>query len=172
MFLSVREMELKEIRFETTFPPGEIRFLEEKLWQAGPLTTTGSAELLRNTNGEIRIRGHLNVRVEAECDRCLETASFPVDIGFDLFYKPVKAGPAHPEVALDAGESEIDFYEGEGLELERVLREQILLALPMQRICSEDCKGICPVCGESRNLVACGCQVRAPDDRWAALRDL
>ena len=56
--------------------------------------------------------------------------------------------------------------------LERVLREQILLALPMQRICSEDCKGICPVCGESRNVVACGCQVKAPDDRWAALRDL
>jgi uncharacterized protein len=75
-------------------------------------------------------------------------------------------------VALDAGESEIDFYEGEGLELERVLREQILLALPMQRICREDCKGICPVCGQSRNVVACGCQVKAPDDRWAALRDL
>jgi uncharacterized protein len=172
MFLSVREMELRKVRFDETFPPGEIQFPDGKLWQAGPLQAEGTAELVPNTNGEIRICGRLNVRMEADCDRCLESASFPVDVGFDLFYEPVEAGPAHAEVALDAGESETDFYEGEGPELEDVLREQILLALPMQRICREDCRGICPVCGENRNVVMCVCQAKAPDDRWAALRDL
>jgi len=172
MFLSVREMELRKLRFDQTFPPGEIQFLETKLWQAGPLSASGVAELLPNTGGEIRIAGRLAVRMEAECDRCLDVAQFPVNVDFDLFYKPAKSGPEGQEVALDAGESEVDFYKGEGLELEDVLREQILLTLPMQRICRMDCKGICPVCGQNRNLVECGCQVKTPDDRWAALRNL
>ena len=47
-----------------------------------------------------------------------------------------------------------------------------LLSLPMQRICREDCQGICPICGQNRNLAECGCQVKTPDDRWAALRNL
>lgn len=172
MFLSVREMELRKLRFEESFPPGEIQFLDRKLWQASPLVATGSAELLPNTGGEIRLRGHLSVRMEAECDRCLETASFPVDVDFDLFYEPVSASPRDEDVAIEAGEIEIDFYKGEGLELEDVLREQILLSLPMQRICREDCKGICPACGQDRNVVACGCQVKPVDERWAALKNL
>jgi uncharacterized protein len=172
MFLNVREMELRKVRFDQTYPPGEIQFLDEGLWQAGPLRAVGTAELLPNTGGEIRIRGHLTVPMESECDRCLEVAGYPVELDFDLFYQPAESGPEGQEVALRAGESEVDFYEGEGLELEVVLREQILLSLPMQRTCREDCKGICPVCGTNRNRAGCGCLAKAPDDRWAALRDL
>ena len=56
------------------------------------------------------------------------------------------------------------------MELNDVLREFVLLALPMQRVCSEDCKGICPVCGQNRNQKECQLPVRTRvDDRWAAL---
>jgi uncharacterized protein len=172
MFLNVSVMELRKIRFDQTYPPGEIQFLEEKIWQAGPLRAVGSAELLPNTGGEIRIRGRLSVRMESECDRCLEVAGYPLEVDFDLFYRPAAASPEGSEVALKPGESEVDFYEGEGLELKVVLREQILLSLPMQRTCSENCKGICPACGMNRNRAECGCLAKAPDDRWAALRNL
>lgn len=172
MFLNRREMELRKVRFEETFQPGEIEFLDPKLWQAGPLTTTGAAELLPNTNGEIRIRGTLKVVMECECDRCLETARFPLKLDFDLFYEPLEEGPEDLEVSLEAEDSTIDFYEGEGLLLEDVLREQVLLALPMQRICRQDCKGICPICGQNRNRGDCGCKPVIVDDRWAALREL
>ncbi|HSW49191.1 MAG TPA: DUF177 domain-containing protein [Bryobacteraceae bacterium] len=172
MFLNVREMELRKVRFDQTFPPGEIQFLDGELRQAGPLHAVGSAELLPNTGGEIRILGHLDVRMQSECDRCLEVAEYPVALEFDLFYEPAVAEPAGQEVALKAKDSEVDFYQGEGLELEDVLREQILLSLPMQRTCREDCRGICPVCGTNRNRAECGCQVSTPDDRWAALRDM
>ena len=50
------------------------------------------------------------------------------------------------------------FIEGGGMELEDILREQILLVMPMQRVCSEDCKGICPVCGGNRNETPCDCK--------------
>ena len=76
------------------------------------------------------------------------------------------------EVEIDEGEAEIGFYEGGGMELEDILREQVLLALPMQRVCNEACKGICPLCGKNRNETTCDCHVEAADDRWGALRNL
>lgn len=171
MFLNVREMEQRKLRFDVSFPPGEIEFIEGKLWQATALHAVGSAELLPNTGGEIRLRGHLAVIMEAECDRCLDPARFPVDADFDLFYEPASASPRAEELAIDEAESELDFYEGDGLMLEDVLREQVLLALPMQRTCRDDCLGICPNCGQNRNKVACECRSRLTDDRWAALKN-
>ncbi len=172
MFLSRQKMELEKVCFDQIYKPGEIEFFDQKLWQAGPLHAEGSAELLPHTDGEIRIRGHLEVLMEAECDLCLEVAQYPVSLDFDLFYEPVRADLAAEEVALDPEDVDVDFYQGDGLELEDVLREQVLLFLPMQRVCSENCQGICPVCGENRNRVNCNCSRKIPDDRWAALRRL
>jgi len=53
-----------------------------------------------------------------------------------------------------------------------VIKEQILLELPMQRVCREDCKGICPFCGANRNEVGCECHIKPADDRWRALEKL
>jgi len=172
VFISVQELEVKRVRFEVTFPPGEIQFADVGLAQATPLEAKGSAELLANTLGEIRIQGRLKVTLRAECDRCLEPAEYPLDSSFDLFYRPAARAAREEEVEIDAGETEIAFYEGDGIELKEVLREFVLLAMPMQRICRDDCRGICPVCGQNRNLVACGCELKAVDDRWAALKNL
>jgi uncharacterized protein len=108
----------------------------------------------------------------AQCDRCLGRASFPLEAGFDLFYRP-SADIAHEEeVAIDEGEAEIGFYEGNGIELEDVIREQVMLALPMQRVCSEACKGICPKCGRNRNEAACDCRPEESGGGLSALRNL
>jgi len=174
VFFSVQELEHRKVLFETSFPPGEIDFFDSHLSQLSDLETDGSLELLGNTLGEIRVQGKLKVVMGAECDRCLEAARIMVESAFDLFYRP--AAPEHPphaaeEVKIDEGEAEIAFYE-DGLELEDILREQILLSMPMQRVCSDTCRGICLVCGQNRNLVNCGCQAKPEDDRWAALKNL
>jgi uncharacterized protein len=171
MFLSVQEMELRKLGFETAYRPGEIEFFDNQLRQATPLEARGTAELAGATR-EICLRGRLTVRMEADCDRCLSPASFPIDAVFDLFYQPDGVGTGFEDIALDAGAVEIAYYTGGGLELKDVLREQVLLALPMQRVCREECKGICPVCGGDRNVGDCGCAVKPADDRWAALKDL
>jgi len=112
----------------------------------------------------------LSVVMEAECDRCLEPAHYQIETDFDLYYEPVALlGPAQ-EVEIGARETDVGFYEGGGLELEEVLRERVLLALPMQRVCRTDCKGICPVCGQNRNEGECGCRSKLVDERWAALK--
>jgi uncharacterized protein len=168
MFLSIKEMEVREVRFEETFQPAEIDFSGDGVRQASPLRSEGVAELLANTDGEVRIKGRLTVCMESECDRCLAQAQFPLDATFDLFYSPTGSITAEEEVAIDEGEAEMGFYEGAGMELEDILREQILLLLPMQRVCSDDCKGICPVCGGNRNETSCDCRIKASDDRWTA----
>jgi len=170
MFLSIKEMQRGAVRFKEVFQPGAIEFLDEQIQQAGPLQTQGTAELVASIM-EIRVRGHLAVRIESECDRCLEAVDFPIDTGFDLLYRPTPA-PSEEEVEIDDAGSDIGFYRGDGLELADVLREQILLTLPMQRICRQDCKGICPVCGQNRNQVDCRCHQELPDDRWSGLRNL
>ena len=171
MFFHVRDLELKPVRFDVELPPGTIEFLDPKLQQAAPLHASGQAELVMGSLGEIRVKGQVQVSLQAECDRCLEPARFPVDSSFELYYRPVAEGYGE-EKAIDAGEAEMGFYEGDGLELNDVLREFVLLALPMQKLCNENCKGICPICGQNRNQKECQCHAETSDDRWAALKSL
>lgn len=171
MFFDIKQMQLGKLRFRETVPPGTIEFFDHQLRQAAPIESSGTAELMQSIM-EIRVKGHLATQMEAACDRCLELTAFPIDADFDLFYRPASSMPPRTEVEIEDKEAEIDFYEGDGLELGDVLREQILLSLPMQRVCREDCKGICPVCGENRNQVDCGCYEELGDDRWSGLRNL
>lgn len=172
MFLSLQELELRKIRFNESLPAGAIDFGESGLTQSGSLQAEGEAELLNNTLGEIRVRGNLAVDLNLECDRCLEPVVFPLRGPFDLYYRPAPKGPLPHEVAIDDGEAQIGFYEGAGIELNEILREHILLSLPMHLVCREDCAGICPQCGLNRNTGACECKTERIDDRWAALRGL
>jgi uncharacterized protein len=172
LFLNRRELEIRKVNFVVDLPPGDIDFQNSAIQQASALHAEGGAELLNEMLGEIRVRGHLKVGMKAECDRCLEPVPVQIDSDFDLFYRSSEFETSESEHALDAGEAEIAFYEGEGLELNDVLREHVLLSLPMQLVCSEGCQGICPVCGRNRNLGDCGCQTRPADDRWSALREV
>lgn len=172
MLLSVKEMELRKIRFDETFEPGRIDFSSELLEQRTPLLVTGMAELLPHTEGEVRIRGKYTVEMGAACDRCLAPARFPIDATFDLFYRPMSFIAKDEEVEIDEGEAELGFYEKDVIDLADVLREQVLLALPMQRVCDEGCKGICPGCGKNLNEGDCGCAPSGGDARWSALKDL
>ncbi len=182
MLLSIKEMEVRKIAFAETWKPGEIDFSDAGVTQAAPLKAEGVAELLPHSGEEVRVHGKVETTLETECDRCLGRALFPGAAAFDLFYKPVDTDAKAEEVAIDEGEAEMGFYELPGLVLEDILREQLLLQLPMQRVCSETCQGICPVCGVNRNEVKCGCDAArgqvttggavVVDERWKALKDL
>jgi uncharacterized protein len=171
VFFHVRDLALKSAQFDVVLEPGKVDFMDPKVRQKGPLYAKGKAELASEMLGEIRIRAHVKVEMEADCDRCLEPATFPIEEDFVLLYRPM-ADSAAEEAELDEDESEVGFYEGDGVELNDVLREYLLLALPMQRLCSEACKGICPDCGQNLNQQQCGCAAKKVDDRWEALKQL
>jgi uncharacterized protein len=170
MLLAVREMEIRPVRFDVEIAPGVIEF-EEELRQVSPIVCKGEAALRSDMLAEIRVKGSLEVDMEALCDRCLEPAQYPIRTQFDLLYQPNTPEFA-PEEHVAKDEIEIGFYEGEGIVLEDIVLEQIVLALPMQKVCKPDCKGICPNCGQNRNQAACSCQAKPVDNRWAALESL
>jgi len=169
VLISLQQLQKHPVRFNVDIPAGEIEF-DTKMSQSSALHAEGVAELLNHSLGEIRIQGKLNVTIAATCDRCLEAATFPVESDFDLIYMPAGESSGGEE-EIDEGAIEVGFYEGNGLVLNDILREVVLLALPMRLTCSEACKGICPVCGENRNQRDCGCQIAAVDDRWSRLKD-
>jgi len=171
MIFTLTELEHHPIVFDVTYEPGEIPFGEE-VKQKGTLAAKGQAELLRNTEGEIRIQGHVQVALELLCDRCLADAEVVVDTDFDLFYKPVEKGDMHGEVHLEEGEIDLSFYEGDSVGLRDALREHILLTMPMQVFCRPECKGLCPTCGADRNTEKCECQSKKVDPRLSALKNL
>jgi uncharacterized protein len=172
MLLNIKEMEVRKLPFAETWEPNGFDLPDSGVVQKSPLIAEGTAELLPHTGGEVRVHGRIRTDLETDCDRCLGRASFPIDAPFDLFYRPLESTALEEEVAIDEGEAEMGFYELPGLQLEEIVREQLLLQLPMQRVCSEACKGICPVCGANRNETACSCQPPSGDDRWMALKDL
>lgn len=172
MFINLRELELKKVRFDEQLPAGAIDYDLSEIRQVGPLSAIGVAELLHDTLGEIRLQGHVQVTMEVPCDRCLEPTQYSIDTDFDLYYRPApKTDEVPHEVEIGAGEIELGFYEGIGIELKDVLREFILLSLPMQQVCREACLGICPKCGSNRNTGPCDCSEKVVNDRWSALRD-
>jgi uncharacterized protein len=171
LFFNLRELELRKIQFDEDFPAGEIDFDSNQLRQVGSLHSEGVAELLNNTLGEIRVQGSVRVEIEVACDRCLEPVRHEVDREFDLYYRPTPEVEDVPhEIAISQGETEIGYYEGLGLDLADVLREFVLLSLPMRLVCREDCAGICPTCGKNRNTGSCECVNEQVNDRWSALR--
>ncbi len=168
MFISLQQLEQRPVRFKVEIPPEEIEY-DSKTTQASPLQAEGSAQLLSHSVGEIRVQGKLQVTMTATCDRCVEATTFPIESPFDLVYMPAGES-AGGEKEVDQAGIEVGFYEGNGLALNDVLREVVLLALPMRLVCDEACKGVCPVCGQNRNQGECGCRQPALDDRWSGLK--
>jgi len=170
MFFSVKELELEPITFDLQLAAGTIDLRPGDVLQSQPLRVTGEAEY-REALEQIRLRGELTGEVECACDRCLERFGVPVDCKFDLVYEPAERAPDQPEVNLSEDDVEVGFYENGGLDLADAVREQILLLMPMQRLCRDTCQGMCPVCGVNRNEQQCQCSEPRTEERWAALRD-
>jgi len=171
MFFDIQVLEKRKIRFEEAFAPGEIEPLDEGLKQSGDLRAAGEAELVDPSGArEIRIRGSVRGELEVACARCLEPIRVPVEAALDLFYRPMAQIARDEEIAISEAETEIGFYEGSGIELADVVREQVLVAMPIRSVCREDCRGICPVCGANRNAALCACRETLADPRWDALK--
>jgi DUF177 domain-containing protein len=106
---------------------------------------------------KIRTRGQLKTVVSLRCVSCLENFEFDVDSNFDLILFPVHLVDEN-HAALQSSEMEYIFYEGDEIDLEKILMEQINLFIPYNPACSGHCKGICANCGTNLNYEECNCE--------------
>lgn len=135
----------------------------------------GHVELIDGSTAHVR--GRLDAVVEPECGRCLEPYSMTIGQELDLFFLPQAAEQPEAqeeEVELSDRDVVVGYYEHGRLDLGDVMREQIFLAVPLKRLCREECRGLCPVCGKNLNAADCGCPPpQEPEDpRLAPLRRL
>ena len=177
MFIKIKDLALRNLEFDESFTPGAID-LGEELVQTKPLKTKGRAELIQENRGaheivdDIRFVGSFSTEVQVRCARCLDPVGNAIAETFDLLYRPLGVDARSEEVSISEAETEIGFYQGEGMLLEDVLKEQVLLALPPRQLCQTDCKGLCPQCGKNLNQESCNCVAVMSDPRWSALEDI
>jgi uncharacterized protein len=177
MFLDIKQLGLHPLDFEEEFQPNVID-LGGEARQLIPLKTSGRAEIVEEHHGkhqiiqDIRLRGGLSTAVELQCARCLDPVPQEITRDFELLYRPLGADAGRDELSVTDAEAEIGYYQGDGLLLEDVLREQVLLALPLKVTCRADCRGLCLHCGKNLNEEKCSCSVPVEDPRWAALREI
>jgi uncharacterized protein len=177
MFFEIKELELHPIEFSEKFAPGTLD-LGPDYSQVTPVESSGRADLVEEHHGkhkviqDIRIKGRLATRLETNCARCLEPLTQDVKREFDLLYRPQGADAGRDEISVTDAEAEIGYYVGNGILLDDVVREQILLAVPLKVTCREDCKGLCPHCGKNLNQETCSCAIAEEEPRWAALKEI
>ena len=106
------------------------------------------------------------------CDRCLAPTVERVDTQVHWIVLQNAPQLTAEEVELSAEDLEITYVDGDELDADELLLEQLRLNVPMRSVCSDDCRGLCPRCGINRNLETCDCDQVAVDPRWEVLRDL
>jgi uncharacterized protein len=108
----------------------------------------------------IVVRGWVHAPWQAVCRRCLRPITGEASVHVDELFEPAPLeGETYP-------------LSDDTLDLRPLVRDALVLELPIAPLCAEDCAGICPHCGADRNESPCSCRTDEPDPRWAALRSL
>lgn len=177
MYIRIQDLEVRALAFKEEYPADTLP-LGEDVRQVQPLSTSGRADVVHEHRGgkdvvsDIRVIGNLATTLELHCARCLDPVRREIASSFDLLYRPLGVDAGPHERAVGDADLEIGYYEGDGMELTDILKEQVLLAVPVKAVCREECKGLCPHCGKNLNAETCNCAQEAPDPRWSALKDL
>jgi uncharacterized protein len=154
--------------FSHVYQVSQLPFEETELRMIEPAKVQGTV----HKRGDAELRGEVHTKVNVSCARCLKPVELPIDVKFTERFVPEVSWQHEEGHELQAEDLNLAVFDGEGIELDDVVREEILLALPAQVLCREDCKGLCPVCGVDRNEVNCECESGATDSRWEKLKDL
>lgn len=168
-----RESDESEISFARTYELGEIDLNDEIAQVAGPLTIKGTA---RQTAGGASVTGDLESQLKVACDRCLQPLEVAIRTSFNADYVTLnvyeQAQLSNVEHELTQNDLSLSIYDGEHIDLDELIREQILLNLPAKQLCRENCAGLCEKCGANKNTNNCACETTEIDPRWSALKEL
>ncbi len=163
MILDIRPIlrgEVKRIDIEYTLTPEAI-----------PGVSFGEAAVrgqVADCGGVIELSLCASVSYTAECARCLKA----IDGVFEMdFSRTVAEESELSEEALEEEDGIYALMQDGRLDIDGELLEELFLSFPTKLLCSEDCEGLCPVCGKPKSE-GCSCSTKEADPRWAALKNL
>jgi len=123
---------------------------------------------------EVFLKGNISTEVEMICSRCLEPLNFKIRSKISSHYVPgQESGNQESDVELHDSDIEIEYYSDDQIDLTQAVYDQMILSLPLVRLCKTDCQGICSQCGVNRNIKNCQCSNKdSIDPRLAVLKTL
>lgn len=123
-----------------------------------------------------QVEGYFNTRIRIGCSRCLKDFDSPLASDFTLTYTKEVPGLMdvldEKEIELKLEEIGLFYFRGEEINLQQGLQEKVVMAFPLQPLCSDNCKGLCPQCGADLNRGNCGCKREPRSHPFAALKNL
>ncbi len=122
------------------------------------LSPVGYELKIEKMGDSVWVHGPVRARLSLTCARCLEQFTFSVASRLDIELLPRQKAPSASEVELKTGEMDIYYFEGEEIDIDPYVFEEIMLNMPVKALCAETCKGICPRCGKNLNIEECRCE--------------
>ena len=165
MFIDIEDLEGKPLLVRHRFPTKEIRFSHDDARLETPVDVDFT---LFSSGKELRVAGTLKTSLRFRCSRCTKEFAWPLADDFDLSYSPQPEWSETAEVELKYEDMDIGYYDGVRFDVNALALERIELAMPMQYVCRDDCKGLCYKCGADLNEATCLCK-EEPDARLAVL---
>jgi len=121
---------------------------------------------------EVIVKGEVVADVKLQCSRCLMDFEHKLSVPVDVAYHPLEELKKEERHEIMVGELDMDFYSGEEMDLMTLVKEQIVLHIPMKPLCTDLCKGICLTCGNNLNTRDCSCEEKGIDSRFVILKKL
>lgn len=144
-----------------------VRWDQERLDQFLPEDDPFDLRILRpldvdleidRRSDHIHIGGAVTGGLQMACHRCLKPTLVPLDERVEIFLvEEQKKGASEEETELEPEDLEYELFDGEEIDLDQLIAEQVFLALPFKVLCSEACRGLCPRCGSNLNEESCRC---------------
>ena len=105
----------------------------------------------------VTIEGPVTARMSLSCSRCLEDFDLDLSLRMAIKLTEKSKSPDAAEMELHNEDLDVYYYEGDEIDLDPYVYEEVMLNVPMRPLCREECKGICPTCGKNRNAEPCDC---------------
>jgi uncharacterized protein len=169
MRIELAGLERGKGEFAYAYAPGELVLEDDRVQLLVAPTVSAN---IRQKDRWVKVSGRVAARVRLECDRCLKAVELPVDSRFTLEYVTAEEYQAQQADELSEADLDLSIFDGEVIDIDELVTEELLLAVPDHVLCDDNCKGICPGCGVDRNSVGCECQTADVDPRWAGLKEL
>ncbi|MFA6473170.1 MAG: DUF177 domain-containing protein, partial [Candidatus Latescibacterota bacterium] len=128
-------------------------------------------------NDLVMVKGEVSAQVTVNCARCLEPFDTDVSGTFSLVIQKLSIGVSAPELTEEEEimqEEHLLYVEHDvvNLDISEYVRDSVILSMPLKPVCREDCKGLCPACGQNLNEEECGCKQKTSDPRWGTLSEI
>ncbi len=170
MQIEVASLAVSGKDFDHQYQPGELSLADDRIQLLDPQPCVQGR--IRRDGRRVKVAGKINGHLQLECDRCLKPLDSTVAVKFSREYVTTADYEAQHAVELSEDDLNLSVFDGEVIDVDSLVKEELLLAAPDQVLCQQNCHGICPNCGVDRNVTACDCETAAIDPRWAGLKEL